>query len=234
MTSLLKMGITCAKAPYMKARSRKKTFAIAQENQLPYGSPIVTPRNLQGGYVQQEHSLKSIGQSDPLLNGAFNNNDVNSLNNCNHVASFPSQNSDSKSSPLYKDCHPEAEEHSQPTMSSVKMWFLKRGTTFKRKLGQGSYATVVLADNKSAKGLVAVKVIDLIGQKRRHGASTRVAIEREVEIMCLLRHEHLIQVLQRPVKLYGRYLCLMMELANQDLLEYIQKQGKFTNCEGRR
>ena len=219
------MGITCAKAPYQKARSRKKTFSIThenQENQSPYGTPVATTCPLPGGYLHQDSALKTICQSDPLINGALNNNDTNT---CNDGTSRTHNGITRPTS--YTDCHPEATQDTQPTMSSVKMWFLKRGTTFKRKLGQGAYATVVLADSKPNKGLVAVKVIDLIGQKRRHSESRKLAIEREVDVMCSLRHDNLIQVLQRPVKLYGRYLCLVMELAHQDLFDLIQTQGNY-------
>ena len=230
------MGITCAKAPYMMSRSRKNTFTLSQdakENQVTHAISVAALKSLPEGYLLHNNVLKPICQSGSLQNGTINNNNVNSLNNVNNKvllrnSSAHSQISHSKSS-LYTDCHPEADLNTQSTMSSVRMWFLKRGITFKRKLGQGAYANVFLADSKVNCGHVAVKVIDMVGQNRRYSANRQLAIEREVEAMCSLRHEHIIQVLQRPVKLYGRFLCLVLELAYQDLFEYIQKKGRFTD-----
>uniref|UniRef100_A0A336MTK5 CSON004523 protein n=1 Tax=Culicoides sonorensis TaxID=179676 RepID=A0A336MTK5_CULSO len=98
-----------------------------------------------------------------------------------------------------------------------------RGYTIGKKIGKGSYATVVAAfyENKNHKIPLACKIVD---KSRAPSDFLNKFLPRELEIIIKLEHPYIIQIhsiLQRGPKIF----IFMRYAENGDLLEYIKKNG---------
>ncbi|XP_029598889.1 serine/threonine-protein kinase SIK2 [Salmo trutta] len=98
-----------------------------------------------------------------------------------------------------------------------------------RTLGKGNFAVVKLACHKVTKTQVAIKIID----KKRLEPSDLKKIYREVEVMKLLNHPHIIklyQVMETKDMLY-----MVMEYArNGEMFDYLLSLGRLSESEARR
>ncbi|XP_017565488.1 serine/threonine-protein kinase SIK1 [Pygocentrus nattereri] len=98
-----------------------------------------------------------------------------------------------------------------------------------RTLGKGNFAVVKLARHKVTKTQVAIKIID----KTRLDASDLVKLNREVKIMKLLNHPHIIklyQVMETKDMLY-----IVTEFAkNGEMFDYLASNGRLSEEEARR
>ncbi|XP_030634811.1 serine/threonine-protein kinase SIK2-like [Chanos chanos] len=96
-------------------------------------------------------------------------------------------------------------------------------------LGKGNFAVVKLARHKVTKTQVAIKIID----KTRLDASDLEKINREVQIMKLLNHPHIIklyQVMETKDMLY-----IVTEYAkNGEMFDYLTSNGRLSEGEARR
>uniref|UniRef100_A0A8C9SYY0 non-specific serine/threonine protein kinase n=1 Tax=Scleropages formosus TaxID=113540 RepID=A0A8C9SYY0_SCLFO len=97
-----------------------------------------------------------------------------------------------------------------------------------RTLGKGNFAVVKLARHKVTKTLVAIKIID----KKRLNPSNLEKIYREVQIMKLLNHPHIIklyQVMETKDMLY-----IVTEYAkNGEMFDYLTSNGRMSEEEAR-
>uniref|UniRef100_A0A8C3VZF9 Serine/threonine-protein kinase 33 n=1 Tax=Catagonus wagneri TaxID=51154 RepID=A0A8C3VZF9_9CETA len=100
--------------------------------------------------------------------------------------------------------------------------------TFGRILGQGSFGLVIEAVDKDTETKWAIKTVN----KEKAGSSAVKLLEREVNILKSVRHEHIIQleqVFETPKKMY-----LVMELCeNGELKEILARKGHFSENETR-
>ncbi|XP_040844909.1 serine/threonine-protein kinase 33 isoform X1 [Ochotona curzoniae] len=100
--------------------------------------------------------------------------------------------------------------------------------TFGRVLGQGSFGLVVEATNKETETKWAIKKVN----KEKAGSSAVKLLEREVNILKSVRHEHIIhleQVFETPKKMY-----LVMELCEDgELKKILDRKGHFSENETR-
>ncbi|XP_062313108.1 serine/threonine-protein kinase SIK1 isoform X2 [Osmerus eperlanus] len=98
-----------------------------------------------------------------------------------------------------------------------------------RTLGKGNFAVVKLARHKVTKTQVAIKIID----KTRLNPSNLEKIYREVQIMKLLNHPHIIklyQVMETKDMLY-----IVTEYAkNGEMFDYLTSNGRMSEDEARR
>ncbi|XP_041936208.1 probable serine/threonine-protein kinase SIK1B [Alosa sapidissima] len=98
-----------------------------------------------------------------------------------------------------------------------------------KTLGKGTFAVVKLARHKVTKTQVAIKIID----KTRLNSSDLEKINREVQIMKLLNHPHIIklyQVMETKDMLY-----MVTEYAqNGEMFDYLSSVGRLTEGEARR
>lgn len=99
----------------------------------------------------------------------------------------------------------------------------ERGYVIGRKIGKGSYATVVSAlyEDKSHKIPLACKVVD---KSRAPPDFLNKFLPRELDIIIKLEHPYIIQIhsiLQRGPKIF----IFMRYAENGDLLDYIKKNG---------
>ncbi|KAJ8282676.1 hypothetical protein COCON_G00051950 [Conger conger] len=98
-----------------------------------------------------------------------------------------------------------------------------------RTLGKGNFAVVKLARHKVTKTQVAIKIID----KTRLNSSNLEKIYREVQIMKLLNHPHIIklyQVMETKDMLY-----IVTEYAkNGEMFDYLTSNGKMSEGEARK
>ncbi|XP_066542344.1 serine/threonine-protein kinase SIK1 isoform X2 [Hoplias malabaricus] len=98
-----------------------------------------------------------------------------------------------------------------------------------RTLGKGNFAVVKLARHKVTKTQVAIKIID----KTRLNSSNLEKIYREVQIMKLLNHPHIIklyQVMETKDMLY-----IVTEYAkNGEMFDYLTSNGRMTEAEARK
>ncbi|TSM60520.1 Serine/threonine-protein kinase SIK2 [Bagarius yarrelli] len=98
-----------------------------------------------------------------------------------------------------------------------------------RTLGKGNFAVVKLARHKVTKTQVAIKIID----KTRLNSSNLEKIYREVQIMKLLNHPHIIklyQVMETKDMLY-----IVTEYAkNGEMFDYLTSNGRMSEAEARR
>ncbi|XP_063067940.1 serine/threonine-protein kinase SIK1-like [Engraulis encrasicolus] len=98
-----------------------------------------------------------------------------------------------------------------------------------RTLGKGTFAVVKLARHKVTKTQVAIKIID----KTRLDPSDLKKINREVQIMKLLNHPHIVklyQVMETKDMLY-----IVTEFAqNGEMFEYLTTVGRLTEADARR
>ncbi|KAI1885329.1 hypothetical protein AGOR_G00219020 [Albula goreensis] len=98
-----------------------------------------------------------------------------------------------------------------------------------RTLGKGNFAVVKLARHKVTKTQVAIKIID----KTRLNSSNLEKIYREVQIMKLLNHPHIIklyQVMETKDMLY-----IVTEYAkNGEMFDYLTSNGRMSEVEARK
>ncbi|XP_066516019.1 serine/threonine-protein kinase SIK1-like [Hoplias malabaricus] len=98
-----------------------------------------------------------------------------------------------------------------------------------RTLGKGNFAVVKLARHKVTKTQVAIKIID----KTRLDSSDLEKLNREVQIMKLLNHPHIIklyQVMETKDMLY-----IVTEYAkNGEMFDYLASNGRLSEEEARR
>ncbi|KAG5852919.1 hypothetical protein ANANG_G00067630 [Anguilla anguilla] len=98
-----------------------------------------------------------------------------------------------------------------------------------RTLGKGNFAVVKLARHKVTKTQVAIKIID----KTRLNSSNLEKIYREVQIMKLLNHPHIIklyQVMETKDMLY-----IVTEYAkNGEMFDYLTSNGRMSEGEARK
>ncbi|XP_063070064.1 serine/threonine-protein kinase SIK1 [Engraulis encrasicolus] len=98
-----------------------------------------------------------------------------------------------------------------------------------RTLGKGNFAVVKLARHKVTKTQVAIKIID----KTRLNSSNLEKIYREVQIMKLLNHPHIIklyQVMETKDMLY-----IVTEYAkNGEMFDYLTTNGRLSEDEARK
>ncbi|XP_054643129.1 serine/threonine-protein kinase SIK1 isoform X2 [Dunckerocampus dactyliophorus] len=98
-----------------------------------------------------------------------------------------------------------------------------------RTLGKGNFAVVKLAKHKVTKTQVAIKIID----KTRLNSSNLEKIYREVQIMKLLNHPHIIklyQVMETKDMLY-----IVTEYAkNGEMFDYLTSNGRMSEDEARK
>ncbi|KAL6100974.1 sik1 [Pungitius sinensis] len=98
-----------------------------------------------------------------------------------------------------------------------------------RTLGKGNFAVVKLAKHKVTKTLVAIKIID----KTRLNPSNLEKIYREVQIMKLLNHPHIIklyQVMETTDMLY-----IVTEYAkNGEMFDHLTTNGRMSEDEARK
>lgn len=98
-----------------------------------------------------------------------------------------------------------------------------------RTLGKGNFAVVKLARHKVTKTLVAIKIID----KTRLNPSNLEKIYREVQIMKLLNHPHIIklyQVMETKDMLY-----IVTEYAkNGEMFDHLTSNGRMSEVEARK
>ncbi|XP_036906032.1 serine/threonine-protein kinase 33 isoform X1 [Sturnira hondurensis] len=100
--------------------------------------------------------------------------------------------------------------------------------TFGRILGKGSFGMVIEATDKETETKWAIKKVN----KEKAGSSAVKLLEREVNILKIVKHEHIIhleQVFETPKKMY-----LVMELCEDgELKEILNKKGHFSENETR-
>nr|XP_008512417.1 PREDICTED: serine/threonine-protein kinase 33 isoform X2 [Equus przewalskii] len=100
--------------------------------------------------------------------------------------------------------------------------------TFGRVLGQGSFGLVIEATDKETETKWAIKKVN----KEKAGSSAVKLLEREVNILKSVKHEHIIhleQVFETPKKMY-----LVMELCEDgELKEILDRKGHFSENETR-
>ncbi|KAG7314524.1 hypothetical protein KOW79_021827 [Hemibagrus wyckioides] len=98
-----------------------------------------------------------------------------------------------------------------------------------RTLGKGNFAVVKLARHRITKSEVAIKIID----KTQLDAANLEKIYREVEIMKLLDHPHIIKLYQ--VMETKNMLYLVTEYAkNGEIFDYLASHGRLSEAEARR
>ncbi|XP_028623948.1 serine/threonine-protein kinase 33 [Grammomys surdaster] len=100
--------------------------------------------------------------------------------------------------------------------------------TFGRILGQGSFGMVIEAIDKETGAKWAIKKVN----KEKAGSSAVKLLEREVNILKTVKHQHIIhleQVFETPQKMY-----LVMELCEDgELKEVLDQKGHFSENETR-
>lgn len=100
--------------------------------------------------------------------------------------------------------------------------------TFGRILGQGSFGMVIEAIDKETGAKWAIKKVN----KEKAGSSAVKLLEREVNILKTVKHQHIIhleQVFESPQKMY-----LVMELCEDgELKEVLDQKGHFSENETR-
>lgn len=98
-----------------------------------------------------------------------------------------------------------------------------------RTLGKGNFAVVKLARHRITKTEVAIKIID----KTQLDAVNLEKIYREVQIMKMLDHPHIIKLYQ--VMETKNMLYLVTEYAkNGEIFDYLAKHGRLSELEARR
>ncbi|XP_058512416.1 testis-specific serine/threonine-protein kinase 1 [Ochotona princeps] len=106
----------------------------------------------------------------------------------------------------------------------------RRGYIMGINLGEGSYAKVKSAYSERLKFNVAVKIID---RRRAPTDFLERFLPREIEILAMLNHRHIIKTYEIFETSDGK-VYIIMELAVQgDLLEFIKTRGALTEDEAR-
>ncbi|XP_030648574.1 serine/threonine-protein kinase SIK2a [Chanos chanos] len=115
--------------------------------------------------------------------------------------------------------------HTQLKRAPVRVGFYD----IERTLGKGNFAVVKLARHRITKSEVAIKIID----KTQLDAANLEKIYREVKIMKLLDHPHIIKLYQ--VMETKNMLYLVTEYAkNGEIFEYLASRGRLSEADARR
>ena len=97
-------------------------------------------------------------------------------------------------------------------------------------LGQGTFGTVIKASHQIAGEKVAIKVLE---KRKMQQADDIERVGREIQILKQLKHPHVVrlwEIIYAPDRIY-----LVMEFAARgELFQYIVKQGRLKEDEGRR
>lgn len=96
-------------------------------------------------------------------------------------------------------------------------------------LGTGTYAKVKSAYSEQLAHKVAIKIIN---RRKAPADFQRHFLPRELSILQQISHEHIIQVYD--IFSYGTKLCIVMELAKTDLLDYIKLIGRLNEEKARK
>uniref|UniRef100_H3BHP3 non-specific serine/threonine protein kinase n=1 Tax=Latimeria chalumnae TaxID=7897 RepID=H3BHP3_LATCH len=100
-----------------------------------------------------------------------------------------------------------------------------------RTLGKGNFAVVKLARHRITKTEVAIKIID----KSQLDAVNLEKIYREVHIMKMLNHPHIVKLYQQQVMETKNMLYLVTEYAkNGEIFDYLANHGRLSEPEARR
>lgn len=122
-----------------------------------------------------------------------------------------------------------------PNSASEELTLSSRGYKLLKKLGEGSYAKVYLAEFKSQatdgdrKSNLACKIVDTAKAPKDF---VRKFLPRELDILIKLNHPHVIHIhsiFQRKTK----YFIFMRFAENGDLLEFILKKGAISEAQAR-
>lgn len=96
-------------------------------------------------------------------------------------------------------------------------------------LGTGTYAKVKSAYSEQLAHKVAIKIIN---RRKAPADFQRHFLPRELAILQQISQEHIIQVYD--IFSYGTKLCIVMELAKTDLLDYIKLIGRLNEEKARK
>lgn len=96
-------------------------------------------------------------------------------------------------------------------------------------LGTGTYAKVKSAYSEQLSHKVAIKIIN---RRKAPSDFQRHFLPREISILQQINHPHIIQVYD--IFSYGYKLCIVMELAKTDLLDYIKLIGRLNEDKARK
>eukprot|EP01012_Entosiphon_sulcatum_P031269 TRINITY_DN3919_c0_g1_i1.p1 TRINITY_DN3919_c0_g1~~TRINITY_DN3919_c0_g1_i1.p1 ORF type:complete len:542 (+),score=119.47 TRINITY_DN3919_c0_g1_i1:71-1696(+) len=111
--------------------------------------------------------------------------------------------------------------------TNVRIGHYRLGDT----LGQGSFGKVKLAEHEITGHKVAVKILNRKKIQSSQGVDKK--IRREIRILKLLRHPHIIrlyEVIETPTDIY----MVMEYVSGGELFEYIVKSGRLTEAATRR
>lgn len=122
------------------------------------------------------------------------------------------------------------ELHNSP---SEELTLSSRGYRILKKLGEGSYAKVYLAEftaeNQDRKSQLACKIVDTSKAPKDF---VRKFLPRELDILVKLNHPHIIHIhsiFQRK----NKYFIFMRFAENGDLLEFVLKKGSISEAQAR-
>jgi serine kinase len=96
-------------------------------------------------------------------------------------------------------------------------------------LGTGTYAKVKSAYSEQLSHKVAIKIIN---RRKAPTDFQRHFLPRELSILQQINHSHIVQVYD--IFSYGNKLCIVMELAKTDLLDYIKLIGRLNEDKARK
>lgn len=96
-------------------------------------------------------------------------------------------------------------------------------------LGTGTYAKVKSAFSEQLAHKVAIKIIN---RRKAPTDFQRHFLPRELAILQQINHNHIVQVYD--IFSYGNKLCIVMELAKTDLLDYIKLIGRLNEDKARK
>lgn len=117
-----------------------------------------------------------------------------------------------------------------PNSSSTDEMELARfGLRLGSTLGTGTYAKVKSAFSEQLNQKVAIKIIN---RRKAPLDFQRHFLPRELSILQQISHEHIVQVYD--LFSYGSKICIVMELAKTDLLDYIKLVGRLTEDKARK